>query len=292
MSWKTLAISVASESAEVLETMLWDSGAVSVTLTDAEDQPLFEPGPGEVPLWANMTVTAMYEDDADTESLAENLKAQGYDVLFTDELGDRVWEREWLSQFKPLKFGEHLWICPSGYAVEEPDAVILHLDPGLAFGTGTHPTTALCLEWLDGNLRPGETLLDYGCGSGILGIAGRLLGAKSIVAVDNDPQALIATEDNAERNGVQDDLLACLPEQFVKDEQYARQYDVVVANILAQPLVELAHQLSNMVRPGGHLVLSGIMSSQKDWVAKAYRLELMSEKEVDGWVCLSFRRAP
>ncbi|MFN3239584.1 MAG: 50S ribosomal protein L11 methyltransferase [Pseudomonadales bacterium] len=290
MSWKTLAISVASESAEVLEAMLWDSGAVSVTLTDAEDQPLFEPGPGEVPLWANMTVTAMYEDDADTESLAENLKAQGYDVLFTDELGDRVWEREWLSQFKPLKFGEHLWICPSGYAVEEPDAVILHLDPGLAFGTGTHPTTALCLEWLDGNLTPGQTLLDYGCGSGILGIAGRLLGAKNIVAVDNDPQALVATEDNAQRNGVQDDLLACLPEQFVKDDKYARQYDVVVANILAQPLVQLAHQLSNLVKPGGHLVLSGIMSSQKDWVAKAYRLELMSEKEFDGWVCLSFRR--
>lgn len=290
MSWKTLAIAVASESSETLETMLWDTGAVSVTLMDAEDQPLFEPGPGEEPLWANMTVTAMYEDDVDTESLAETLRLQGYEVLYTDELGDRVWEREWLTQFKPMKFGQHLWICPSGYSVEEPDAVILHLDPGLAFGTGTHPTTALCLEWLDTHLTPGQSLLDFGCGSGILAIAGRLLGAKDIVGVDNDPQALVATEDNAQRNGVQDDLQVCLPEDFSSGE-YPAQFDVVVANILAQPLVDLAHQLSQRVAPGGDLVLSGIMTSQKDWVRKAYKLEFVSEKEMDGWVCLHFRRS-
>lgn len=289
MSWKTLAVAVASESAEVLEAMLWDSGAVSVTLMDGEDQPLFEPGPGEIPLWESLTVTAMFEDDIDTESFAETLRSQGYEVLYTDELGDRVWEREWLSQFKPMKFGEHLWICPSGFAVEEADAVILHLDPGLAFGTGTHPTTKLCLEWLDGNLRPGKTLLDYGCGSGILGIAGRLLGAKDIVAVDNDPQALIATEDNARRNGVQDELVACLPEDFKRADTYPEVYDVVVANILAQPLVELAHQLSRYVASGGDLVLSGIMSSQKEWVRKAYRMDLVAEWEFDGWVCLHFR---
>ncbi len=291
MSWKTLAISVASESSETLEAMLWDTGAVSVTLMDAEDQPLFEPGPGEVPLWANMTVTAMYEDDVDTESLAETLRIQGYEVLYTDELGDRVWEREWLTQFKPMKFGQHLWICPSGYSVDEPDAVILHLDPGLAFGTGTHPTTALCLEWLDSHLTPGQSLLDFGCGSGILAIAGRLLGAKNIVGVDNDPQALVATEDNAQRNGVQDDLQACLPEAFSNADHYPAEFDVVVANILAQPLVDLSHQLSRRVAPGGDLVLSGIMSSQKDWVRRAYQLEFVSEKEFDGWVCLHFRRS-
>lgn len=290
MSWKTLAVSVASESSEILEAMLWDSGAVSVTLMDAEDQPLFEPGPGEVPLWANLTVTAMYEDDVDTESLAETLRLQGYEVLYTDELGDKVWEREWLTQFKPMKFGEHLWICPSGYSVEEPDAVILHLDPGLAFGTGTHPTTALCLEWLDSHLTPGQSLLDFGCGSGILAIAGRLLGARDIVGVDNDPQALVATQDNAERNGVQDDLEVCLPEDFSAGSLYPAEYNVVLANILAQPLVDLAHQLSQRVAPGGDLVLSGIMTSQKDWVRKAYHLELVSEKEMDGWIRLHFRR--
>lgn len=287
MSWKTLAVSVPGSDVDDLEPLLWDSGAVSVTLVDGEDNPLFEPGPGEVPLWENITMTAMYEDDADTESFAETLRSKGYTVLFTDELGERVWEREWLSQFKPMKFGENLWICPSGYTVEEQDAVLLHLDPGLAFGTGTHPTTALCLEWLDHNLKPGQSLLDYGCGSGILAIAGRLLGAKNIDAVDNDPQALTATEDNASRNGVQDDVAVFLPEDFSVANQ---PYDVVIANILAQPLIDMAHQLSGYVAPGGDLVLSGIMSSQADWVKRAYALELVGEKDMDGWVRLHFRR--
>ena len=287
MNWKTLAISTTASDAETLENILWDSGAVSVTLMDAEDEPLLEPGPGEVPLWNSITVTAMYEDDADTESFAESLRSQGYTVLFTEELADRVWEREWLTQFKPMKFGDHLWICPTGFTVDEPDAVILHLDPGLAFGTGTHPTTALCLEWLDRNLVPGQSLLDFGCGSGILAIAGRLLGAMRIDGVDNDPQALVATEDNAERNGVTDDIKVYLPDDF-NGEQGS--YDVVVANILAQPLVNLAHQLSGLVAPGGHLVLSGIMSTQSTWVAKAYQLELVEEREMDGWIRLHFRR--
>lgn len=289
MNWKTLAISTTASDAEALENILWDSGAVSVTLMDGEDEPLLEPGPGEVPLWDSITVTAMYEDDADTESFAEALRAQGYTVLFTEELADRVWEREWLTQFKPMKFGDHLWICPTGFTVDEPDAVILHLDPGLAFGTGTHPTTALCLEWLDQNLIPGQSLLDFGCGSGILAIAGRLLGAKNIDGVDNDPQALVATEDNANRNGVTDDINVYLPDDF-NGEPGA--YDVVVANILAQPLVNLAHQLSGLVKPGGRLVLSGIMSSQAGWVAKAYQLELMEQREMDGWIRLHFRREP
>ena len=288
MNWKTLAVSVPGSEVDALEIILWDSGAVSVTLMDGEDAPLFEPGPGEVPLWEHVTVTAMYEDDADTDSIAETLRGQGYLVLFTDELGDRVWEREWLNQFKPMKFGEHLWICPTGYTVEEPDAVILHLDPGLAFGTGTHPTTALCLEWLDRNLVPGQSLLDFGCGSGILAIAGRLLGAKDIDGVDNDPQALVATEDNANRNGVRDDIQVFLPEAFAATE--TRTYDVVLANILAQPLVNLAHQLSGLVAPGGQLVLSGIMSTQAEWVAKAYNLEFVEQREMDGWIRLHFRR--
>jgi ribosomal protein L11 methyltransferase len=291
MSWKTIAVAANSEEVDALESLLWDTGSVSVTLADAEDEPIFEPGPGEVPLWTTLTVTAMYEDDVDTESLAETIRAQGYQVLFTDELGDRVWEREWLNQFKPMKFGEHLWICPTGYTVDEPDAVIMHLDPGLAFGTGTHPTTGLCLKWLDGHLTPGARVLDYGCGSGILGIAGRLLGAREVLAVDNDPQALVATEDNSQRNGVQDEVATYLPEAFQAEFQSSQsQFGVVLANILAQPLISLAYQLSGYVAPGGHLVLSGIMSSQSDWVKKAYQLDLVHEEELDGWVCLHFKK--
>lgn len=291
MTWKTIAVTANSEEVDRLERLLWDTGAVSVTLVDGEDQPIFEPGPGEEPLWPSLTVTAMYEEEVDTESLAETLRGQGYQVLFTDELGDRVWEREWLSQFKPMKFGEHLWVCPTGYTVDELEAVILHLDPGLAFGTGTHPTTGLCLKWLDGHLKPGARVLDYGCGSGILGIGARLLGALNIDAVDNDPQALVATEDNGQRNGVQDELNTYLPEAFQDQYQAAAlQYDVVLANILAQPLITMAHQLSRYVMPGGDLVLSGIMSSQADWVKKAYQLALISEEELDGWVCLHFKK--
>ncbi|MFT7246891.1 MAG: ribosomal protein L11 methyltransferase [Candidatus Azotimanducaceae bacterium] len=291
MSWKTLAVAVNKEEVEALESLLWETGAVSVTLIDGEDHPIFEPGPGEIPLWARLTVTAMYEDDIDTESLAETLRGLGYQVLFTDELGDRVWEREWMSQFKPMKFGQHLWVCPTGFVVDEPDAVILNLDPGLAFGTGTHATTSLCLAWLDQHLHAREAVLDYGCGSGILGIAAKLLGARQVVAVDNDPQALVATKDNSGRNGIEGELVTCLPEDFNPGSEHPNQYSVVLANILAQPLISLSHLLSEYVAPGGDLVLSGIMSSQSDWVKKAYQLELVSEEELDGWICLHFKKA-
>ena len=290
MSWKTLAVTASTEEVDALESHLWETGAVSVTLIDGEDQPLFEPGPGETPLWARLTVTAMYEDEVDTESLAETLRGLGYQVLFTDELGDRVWEREWMSQFKPMKFGQHLWVCPTGFAVDEADSVVMNLDPGLAFGTGTHATTSLCLAWLDQHLPAGSAVLDYGCGSGILGIAAKLLGARQVVAVDNDPQALVATKDNSGRNSIQGELATCLPDDFKPGSEHPNQYDVVLANILAQPLINLSHSLSGYVAPGGDLVLSGIMSSQSDWVKKAYRLELVSEEELDGWICLHFNK--
>ncbi|MFT4676677.1 MAG: ribosomal protein L11 methyltransferase [Patiriisocius sp.] len=292
MNWKTVAITASNEEVDALESFLWETGAVSVTLIDGEDQPIFEPGPGETPLWPHLTVTALYEDDVDTVSIAATLRSQGYQVLFTDELGDRVWEREWMSEFKPMKFGQRLWVCPTGFEVDEVDAVILNLDPGLAFGTGTHATTSLCLSWLDEQLEPGANVLDYGCGSGILGIASKLLGARQIIAVDNDPQALVATGDNGRRNGVQDDLVTCLPEDFAPGDTHPAQYQVVMANILAQPLINLSHLLSEYVAPEGHLVLSGIMSSQSDWVKKAYRLELVREAELDGWICLHFKKAP
>ncbi|MFT4800091.1 MAG: ribosomal protein L11 methyltransferase [Candidatus Azotimanducaceae bacterium] len=290
MSWKTLAVAASKEEVDALESLLWETGAVSVTLVDGEDKPIFEPGPGEIPLWARLTVTAMYGDDVDTESLAAALRDLGHQVLFTDELGDRVWEREWMSQFKPMKFGQRLWVCPTGFVVDEAGSVILNLDPGLAFGTGTHATTSLCLAWLDQHLHPGVAVLDYGCGSGILGIAAKLLGARQVVSVDNDPQALVATADNSGRNGIQAELATCLPDDFKPGSVHPGKYNVVLANILAQPLISLSHVLSEYVEPGGDLVLSGIMSSQSDRVIKAYQLELVREEELDGWVCLHFKK--
>ena len=286
MKWKTIAVTTSDDKAEALEEIFWSLGALSVSMTDAEDAPIFEPGPGETPLWANITLTAMFEETKDLQEVLGVLKAAKYAVLFTEELGDRVWEREWLARFKPMQFGNRLWVCPTGYKVDEDDAVVMDLDPGLAFGTGTHATTYMCLNWLDKHLKPGIKLLDYGCGSGILGIAGLLLGAVAVDAVDNDPQALVATIDNASRNNVNDMIRTFLPEQFEADT-----YALVVANILAQPLVDLAPALSGYLQPGGDLVLSGIMQSQADWVINAYDLELIEKVEMDGWVCLHLKKS-
>ena len=286
MEWRSLALLATRETLEALEDTLWASGAVSVTVADADDNPIYEPGPGEEPLWDRLVVTGLFEEDVSLESLAELVVDEGWQQLDLSVLADKVWEREWLSRFRPMCFGERLWVCPSGYEVSEPGAVIMELDPGLAFGTGTHPTTRLCLEWLDGHIKHGMRVLDYGCGSGILGIGALLLGASSVVGVDNDPQALTATHDNAERNQVGDRFSRCLPAQFQVSE-----FDVVVANILAQPIIELADLLLSCVRPGGYLILSGIMSGQKDWVLAAYtRAEITEVREIDGWISIAARR--
>lgn len=291
MEWKTVAVGGVTETLEVIEETFWNTGAVSVTVVDAEDNPIYEPGPGEEPVWDSVIMTGLYEDNVDLEAVREQFAGAGQAILYVETVGDRVWEREWLSRFEPMRFGERLWVCPSNHTVTEKDAVVLHLDPGLAFGTGTHATTGLCLEWLDGHLQPGDAVLDFGCGSGILGIAALLLGASGVEAIDNDPQALAASLDNATRNQVNDLLHAALPSESGEPAWAPGSFDTVVANILAQPLIDLAPVLTDSVRPGGHLVLSGIMSGQRDWVLEAYtHLSLVSDRERDGWVCLALQK--
>ena len=286
MEWKTLAVAGTTTSLALIEDLFWNTGAVSVTVIDAEDQPIYEPGPGEEPVWENVIVSGLFEDDLDIDEVRCRFVEAGHEVLFIEAVGDRVWEREWLTRFHPMQFGQRLWVCQSGREVNASDAVILQLDPGLAFGTGTHATTRLCLEWLEGNLVPGQAVLDFGCGSGILGIAALLLGAERVHGIDNDPQALVATLDNATRNQVQNRLQISMPEPLT-----AASFDIVVANILAQPLIDLAEQLMATLKPGGHVLLSGIMVSQREWVKAAYEsFEFVAEGELDGWVSLAARK--
>jgi ribosomal protein L11 methyltransferase len=286
VEWKTLAVAGTTTSLALIEDLFWNTGAVSVTVIDAEDQPIYEPGPGEEPVWENVIVSGLFKDDLDIDEVRCRFVEAGHEVLFIEAVGDRVWEREWLTRFHPMQFGQRLWVCPSGREVNASDAVILQLDPGLAFGTGTHATTRLCLEWLEGNLVPGQAVLDFGCGSGILGIAALLLGAERVHGIDNDPQALVATLDNATRNQVQNRLQISMPEPLT-----AASFDIVVANILAQPLIDLAEQLMATLKPGGHVLLSGIMVSQREWVKAAYEsFEFVAEGELDGWVSLAARK--
>jgi ribosomal protein L11 methyltransferase len=244
-------------------------GASSVTLSDAGDDPVLEPGPGEIPLWSQTRITGLFPGDADMDVFREGLlRALGVAVLpdnRVEELADRAWEREWLKDFSAMRFGERLWICPSGSDVDEDEAVVVHLDPGLAFGTGTHPTTALCLEWLDGIDLTGKTLLDYGCGSGILAIAALKLGASSATAMDIDPQAVLATRQNAAYNSVAENL-------FVtgSPDEIDGKFDVVVANILAGPLVQFADSITSTLASRGMLALSGVLCEQAYEVTAAY----------------------
>lgn len=286
MHWHRVVVQVTAEQLDDLEATLWDLGAVSVTVTDPEDNPIYEPPPGETPLWDTANVAGLFEETEDLPGITGGIEEAGYPVLYTEEIADRLWEREWMAGFEPMKFGRRLWVCPTGFEVDAEDATIIQLDPGLAFGTGTHATTRMCLEWLDANDLAGKRVLDFGCGSGILGIAALLLGAGSVVGIDTDPQALTATRDNAERNGVSDRLETSLP------GEHPTGYDVVLANILAKPLIDLAPLLSDAMVKGGRLVLSGILDSQQSWVESAYegRIILTDEAHHDGWTCLHGRR--
>jgi ribosomal protein L11 methyltransferase len=295
MPWKTLAASTSTTHVEgqgdpldTLESFFWNNGAVSVTVVDAEDNPIYEPGPGETPVWENVTVTGLFEEDVDVTAIKTALAETTFEFLYEESVADKIWEREWLSRFEPMCFGRRLWVCPSSHEVDEVDAVVVKLDPGLAFGTGTHATTHLCLAWLDEHIKPSQAVIDFGCGSGILGIAALLLGASSVAAIDNDPQAVTATIENARRNDVVGRIIPELPKT-----EYTETYDVVIANILAQPLIDLAGTREKMMKPEAHIVLSGIMSGQKIWVKEAYEalgLVFDSEQERDGWVCLAASR--
>ncbi|MGK9067536.1 50S ribosomal protein L11 methyltransferase [Stutzerimonas chloritidismutans] len=291
MSWLQLRLAISPEQAASLEDALMGVGAVSVTFMDAEDQPIFEPDLNTTPLWSNTHLLALFEGDVDETDLIAHLRLLLGDELPEHQLErieDQDWERSWMDNFHPMRFGRRLWIVPSWHAAPQPNDVNLLLDPGLAFGTGTHPTTALCLEWLDAQALAGQQVLDFGCGSGILAIAALLLGAERAVGTDIDVQAIEASRENAKRNAIADTRLALyLPEQL-PDEQF----DTVVANILAGPLVTLAPQISQRVKPGGLLALSGILAEQAEEVRAAYaehfRLDPTAEK--DGWVRISGTR--
>lgn len=291
MPWIQTHLTVDKSQAPLIELLLENLGALSITLGDAGDEPMLEPAPGETPLWSATRVTGLFSGDTDTDHLRSAInQALARDVsrhLIVEPLADQDWERSWLDQFKPMRFGKRLWICPTGHRVEQQDAVVVDLDPGLAFGTGTHPTTALCLQWLDGVDLTGRTVIDFGCGSGVLGIAALKLGAARVVGVDHDPQAIIASRDNAQRNGVADRLQAYLPQDFA-----AHPADLVLANILANVLIELQPQISALVAPGGDLVLSGILGEQAQQVADAYAGELSVDAPqlLDNWVLLHAQR--
>lgn len=276
----------ATEAAHFSE-LLSELGALAVTLQDAADQPLYEPPLGSTPLWERTDVVALFEANANIESVLDVLRSTfpahaplRYTVT---QVEDRDWQRECLDQFKPLKFGERLWVCPSWHETPEPDAANIILDPGLAFGTGTHPTTALCLEWLDAHDVHGLDVLDYGCGSGILALAAAKLGAVKVWAVDHDPQALTATRANAVQNGLGATILTMAPEQLP-----AVQADLILANILANVLGDLAARFAGLLKPGGRLVLSGILFEQAEQLVQAYRpwFEVRIWREREGWVCL------
>ncbi|TXH63091.1 MAG: 50S ribosomal protein L11 methyltransferase [Thiothrix sp.] len=276
MTWQQLICHTRVEHQEAISLLLEEAGAASVTFEDAVDQPILEPLPGETPLWDQLVITGLYPADDDLTALLLDLElhrsAWGITELKLEQLEDRPWVREWMDNFHPMPFGKRLWVYPSWREVPEEatDAVKILLDPGLAFGTGNHPTTALCLEWLDGEDLVGKSVLDYGCGSGILAIAAAKLGAADIVATDIDPQALEATQENARRNQLSTGrIISCLPEEVP-----AQQYDVVIANILSGPLVSLAPTLLSYLKPQGRLALSGILADQGATVAKAYEFAL------------------
>ena len=294
MSWQSLIINASADNAERLSDALFDLGALSVSIEDthagtAAEQPIFgEPGEPTDVVWDDSNVVALFEQDVDIAALlAEIAATTGTDVSRhrVEQVEEQDWVRLTQAQFDPIRISDRLWITPTWHTAPDPQAINLQLDPGLAFGTGSHPTTRLCLRWLDSNLRGGETLLDYGCGSGILAIAALKLGAGSTVGIDIDPQAIIASKQNAEQNDV-------VAEFRLPDSLLNQQFDIVVANILTNPLKLLAPLLAGATRAGGRIALSGILQEQADEVMAIYRqwFDLAQPVFDDGWSCISGTR--
>ena len=289
MPWLEFSLIAQRDSIERVERALEDVGALSVTLMDAEDHPILEPAVGETPMWPQAVVTALFDADADRHGLFDALQLLipwiTPEKITVREVADADWTRAWMDQFKPMQFGRRTYIYPWNIEpAEGQDAVIVRLDPGLAFGTGTHATTALCLEWLDGLDLVGKTVLDFGCGSGVLAIAALKLGAAQAIGVDTDPQALVASRDNAERNQVIGRVTLFTPEQLPE-----LRADVVVANILASALVALQPRLADLSAPAAMIALSGILCGQEDEVLDAYRdnFDALEVATQEGWVRIS-----
>lgn len=283
---KCVSIQLNPEETELAEALMFEFEATAVTFEDAEDVPLLEPKPGEVPLWPSNVMTGWFEDDADLTPLQNSIAMNFPNTEYkTSHVASQDWQKNLHDQFKPVFFGQTLCICPSWETKPEGNLAILELDPGLAFGTGSHPTTSMCLEWLATHFKPGQTILDYGCGSGILALAAIKLGAEKAWAVDYDPQALQSTLSNAIRNQVPNETLTALGLEAL--DQIPK-VDVIVANILAQPLITLATQFKQFIHPETRLVLSGILAEQASEVEAAYAewATFTERYQTSDWMCL------
>jgi ribosomal protein L11 methyltransferase len=289
MAFLELTFDLAALPAASAEEACFAAGALAVTLVDARDDAVLEPAPGEVRLWPATRVTALYPGDAHPSLLSVALCARlglSPDDIATRTVEDRVWEREWLKDFHAMCFGTRLWVCPQHESVSDAAACVVRLDPGLAFGTGTHPTTALCLGWLDAHLAAGSTVIDYGCGSGILALAAASLGAARVQCFDIDPQAQHATRENAQRNDAADRIIVCERDEALTSS------DLLLANILSAPLCRLAARFAELVRPGGLVVLAGLMEDQVSEVTEAYApwFDIRRFGARDDWVGLAGSR--
>lgn len=288
MPWLQLRIITSRDDVTKVERVLQHVCALAITLEDNADEPIFEPGIGETPLWEDTRVTALFEANVDTngigKTVCEKLQLKSEQIHW-HVLEDKDWEREWMKDYRPIQCNDNFWICPSWLEPVNPDAINLSLDPGLAFGTGTHPTTFLCLKWLSSQKVNRASVVDYGCGSGILGVAALLLGANNVVGVDIDPQALIATKENTKRNHLNPDDFAV----YFPAKAPTEQVDLVLANILAGPLIDLVETLVDHLKPKGQICLSGVLVSQKDDIIDAYskHIEFDSISEKDEWACLA-----
>ena len=298
MAWLELSLTLHAKQQEKVELALEDLGALSITLRDADadtpdERAIFEPGVGELPLWNEIVLNALFASDVDRSGLVhalhELVPELAPDRIAFRDVADQDWTRAWMDTYQPMRFGERLWIYPSTVVpgVEDAGKVIVHLDPGLAFGTGTHPTTALCLEWLDATDVSGKTVIDFGCGSGVLAVAALKLGAARAIGVDNDAQAIVASRSNAERNGVSARLDVHLPEDCPPQRA-----DILIANILAGPLADFAPQLAACVKPRGLLALSGILRGQETELLARYAqwFEDLAVATREDWVRITGRK--
>ncbi|WP_394260717.1 50S ribosomal protein L11 methyltransferase [Moraxella boevrei] len=274
MAWQQLHIQCEKSQAELAETLMLEADALSISLDDAGDQPLFEPLPGESPLWDDVIITALFDTSVNLEDLSQSIAEQVIAThVWQSNVDDKDWEREWMKNYHPIECANNLWIVPKWLTPPNPDAINILMDPGLAFGTGYHATTRLCIDWLSEQNLTDKVVIDYGCGSGILGIVALKLGAKAVYAVDIDPQAVLATKQNAERNGVLAQLQAFFPQEF---EQFCQNSAVlpaqmITANILAKPLISLAPYFATLLEPNGEIVLAGLIENQVNDVKTAYQ---------------------
>ncbi|MCK5726418.1 MAG: 50S ribosomal protein L11 methyltransferase [Thiotrichaceae bacterium] len=291
MSWKQLFCTCHREQEPIVTQLLEAAGAVSVCYQDAEDNPILEPAINTTPLWDSIIFTGLFDSNINLQSTIEILQKLNPQIqaIRTEDLVEQVWERAWMDDYKPMLFGSSLWIYPSHISPPDDKNTYIILDPGLAFGTGTHPTTALCLEWLDQNPPLGKTVLDYGCGSGILAVAALKLGAIKAIATDIDPQAITATKSNAKLNAID---LALIP-LYLPAELPKEPVEVLLANILSGPLVELAESFSMRLKKGGQLVLSGILVAQESAIITAYApfFDPIEVSHLDGWLRINATRA-